>query len=147
MSKSISRVSGFTILETILAIGILAIGLLALLAFFPVGLRSTKASQQSNVAANLIQWELETVIAGGYDNATGTTGINGIIEAKHRLASTTDNPYYYYQRQTTVGYVDGNLNASATDTGLKRISVIVSWTDPLLKRERNLEIDTLINKR
>lgn len=141
MSKYTNCRRGFTILETLIAVAVLTVGILAVMSLFPVSLQSAKSAEQSTVAANLIQAQIETLVSDGYGNIAV-----GVIEAKHRLAGAADSPYYYYQRQTAAEYVDANLSHSDADTGLKLISVIVYWTDPSLKKEKNMEIKTLINK-
>jgi len=125
-----------------MAIAILSIGLLIIIRIFPLTAKMSKTAEQSTIAANLAQAKIEEMFALGYDNIT-----IGTLESKHRLGSTIDNPFYQYQRQTITEYVDGNLNHSATETGLKKISVTVYWTSQTTGLERSLPVNVLISQK
>jgi Tfp pilus assembly protein PilV len=133
---------GISMIEAVLAIAVLMIGVLSIINIFPVALKISRTSEQETVAANLAQAKIEEMFQSGYDNiAIGT------IEAKHRLATAIDNPFYYYERQTEAIYVDGNLADSASPTGLKKITVTVYWTTPQLNIEKNLVVTILISQK
>jgi Tfp pilus assembly protein PilV len=133
---------GLSLIEALLAVAILIIGILSIINIFPVVVKISRTAEQETVAANLAQAKFEEIFSWGYDNTP-----LGEIEAKHRLASTSSNPFYFYQRQTVSTYVDGNLADSATPTGLKKITVTVFWTSPHLGSERNTTVYVLISQR
>lgn len=134
--------SGLSLIEAMLAVAVLMIGVLVTVNIFPAALKISKNAEQETVAANLAQAGIEAAFSLGYDNIAV-----GVIEAKHRLSASSSNPFYNYQRQTVVSYVDGNMADSATATGLKKISVTVYWTAPHLGIEKNLPISVLISQR
>ena len=57
---------GFTLLEIVFALAILVIGIVGVLAIFPVGLRASKRSGDFTMAAILAQRQMETVRRTGY---------------------------------------------------------------------------------
>lgn len=134
--------AGFTLLEVMLAIAILLIGIVALTKIFPLSLKIDRAAEQSTVAANLAQAKVEEVFSDNYDSV----GL-GIIEIKHRLSADPTNPFYAYQRETIAQYVDGDLNVTGADNGLKKITVTVFWQAPLLGAEKNWQAVILIAKK
>ncbi|MFA6594440.1 MAG: hypothetical protein WCT16_04275 [Candidatus Buchananbacteria bacterium] len=134
--------AGISILEAIIAIAVLAMAILGIIQIFPLALKMSRIAEQTTVAANLAQAQAETVYSWDYDEI----GV-GTIEARHRLASDSSNPFYKFERQTIVDYVDGDLNDSATDTGLKKISITVYWLSPYLHKERTFPLIFLISEK
>jgi len=142
MSNCSKDTRGLSLIEALLAVAILIVGVLSIINVFPVAVKISRTAEQETVAANLAQAKIEEIFSWGYDNIP-----LGEIEAKHRLAPTSSNPFYFYQRQTDSTYVDGNLVNSASPTGLKKITVTVFWTSPHLDVERITTIFTLISQR
>jgi len=70
----------------------------------------------------------------------------GVIETKHRLGDTSNDYLYFFQRETTVDYVDGDLADSITNQGIKKISINVYYTNSLSKDEKVYNLTTLINQ-
>jgi prepilin-type N-terminal cleavage/methylation domain-containing protein len=73
---------GFTILEAMIAVTILAIGLLALMRVLPVGTRASKLAEQTTLAAMFAQEKLEdlresTLTSFPPSNAEGTFAEEG----------------------------------------------------------------------
>ena len=125
-----------------MAITILSIGILTLAKLFPLSLAVSNTAEQTTIAANLAQAEIESIFYTGYDNITTTA----MIEIKHRLSNDSQNPFYNYQRQTQAQYVDNNLNTTTTNTGLKKITVTAYWNNRVLNREKSQVFTILINK-
>jgi len=144
MSKSTnaSNQKGLTIIEAMMAVAVLMLGVMAAINIFPAALKLSRNAEQETVAANLAQTEIEQMFQLGYDNIPV-----GTIEAKHRLSADQANPFYNFQRQTISSYVDGNLNDSASATGLKKITVTMYWTTPNLGLEKSLPISVMISQR
>jgi len=118
------------------------IGILALVNLFPLAFKVNTLAKQSTVATNLAQAKIEEMFYLDYDNIS-----IGTIEAKQRMSTDSDNPFYYYQRETIVEYVDGNLNTSATETGIKKITVNCYWDNALLLTEKNIQLAILISEK
>jgi hypothetical protein len=117
------------------------IAFIGLVQSFPVGNSVNDSAQKKTTASYLAQEKIENLYSSGYDNiATGT------IEIKHRLSSDRSDFLYKYQRETEVSYMDGSLNASSSDTGLKRITTRIYFLNILTKGEESITMNTLISK-
>ena len=66
---------------------------------------------------------------------------------KAKLSNDQDSYLYYFKRQTTVEYVDANLNTSASDTGIKKIETTVYWYNPMSFEEQNYILTTLTSQK
>lgn len=130
---------GFTLIEVILSIGIVAITLFGLLALFPFSLRLNHASANLTQATYLAQAGIEQALSIPYNDLG-----SGTIEAKAKLSSNPDNILYYFERDITVDYLDQNLNVSGVDLGLKKITTTVYWYNPLDSNEQTYSLSTLI---
>jgi len=130
-----------SLLEVMVAFSILTLTFTALMQSFPYSLTINKTSENAAKAAYLAQAKLEELNSLGYGNIS-----TGTIEAKHRLADNPTDYLYYFQRQTTVSFVDGNLADSASDLGLKKISVTVYYSNALSKVEKEYSTVTLISQ-
>lgn len=131
---------GFTLVEIIVAMTVVTIGVLAVINLFPRGLRLARESKETSVAINLTQEKIEELIAQNYDDIP-----TGIIEAKDRVDNNPSSQFYIYQRETQADYADSNLNTTAQDTELKKITVTVFWIEN--GREKTVQIVRLLNKR
>lgn len=127
--------------EIMVAFSILSLSFIAIMSSFPMSSMIDKAAENSTKASYLAQNKIEELYSLGYDNiATGT------IETKHRLSNDESNYLYFFQRQTEAQNVDGNLNLSQTNTGLKKITVTVYYNDSLSKTEKSYTTTTLISQ-
>lgn len=121
----------------ILIIGTCFIGLVQA---FPYGLRIVNSAENRSRASYLAQEKIEELISEGYDGvATGTIEIKAPLAASGYLAS--------FERETTVEYVDENLNATTTDLGLKKITTTVYYTDSIDKQEKAYTLYSLLSSR
>jgi len=134
--------AGLSIIEIMVAFSILVVAFIGLIQSFPFGLSINKAAENVTIASYLAQGKIEEIISSGYDN------INvGLLEAKQRLSENPADYLYSYQRQTEVNYVDSDLVNSVDDTGMKKISVTIYYTNSISKTEKDYKIVTLITKR
>lgn len=133
---------GFTLLEVMIAFSILVLVFISLSSSLPVGLAINKAAKNSTIAFYLAQEKAEELFSTDYD-VIGT----GEIETKGRLSNDSDSYLYYFQRETEVIYVDGDLDESATDTGLKKVSINVYYRNSLSSGEEVYNLTTLISQR
>ena len=131
--------AGFTLIEATVAILILIVGLLAVIQFFPFGLRIIGDSQSLTVASNLALSKIEEFQSLNYEEI----GI-GTVEPKQRLSADPADYLYHYQRQTLVETIDADLNPSASDIGLKKIVVTVFWQSPIGSTERFTQINSIV---
>ncbi len=129
-------------LEVTITISIILIGLLSISRIFPISLKASKSAEENTVASNLAQAKIEELFSIGYDNIN-----TGTIEAKHRLASDPENPFYAYQRETKIEYVDSNLNTSLVSTGIKKATVKVYWSNAVSGNEKNIIFYVIISQK
>lgn len=141
MIKKLRRAGGMALLEVMVAFSILMLTFISLMQSFPVSMMINKTSENATKASYLVQEKLEELNSLGYENIS-----IGTIEAKHRLSDDASNYLYYFQRQTIVSYVDGNLAASVSDTGLKKITITIYYTNAMSKTEKNYSTVTLISQ-
>ncbi|MDD5750341.1 MAG: hypothetical protein PHU56_01665 [Candidatus Pacebacteria bacterium] len=119
--------NGFTLIEILLTISFLFVGLLALLQVFPAAFGLERAGYMKTQAILLAQEKIEAINSQGYE----TTAPGDVFE--DALAP----PFQLFSRRTIISYVDANLQDSLSDSGLKKVSVVVSWKTslPLLPGE------------
>lgn len=133
----IKNKKGFTIIEAMVAVFVLTLGIVAILTLFPLSLQTRKFSEMKTVASQLAQAKMEEIIANSYnDISVGTT-----------TESQVNSPFESYSRQLVVNYVDSALENSVSNTGLKKIEVVVSWSSSLAISEKNVSIISLIAER
>lgn len=111
MEYKLQNKKGFTLIEVLIAICILAIGLLSLATLAGTVIRGNSFSNKMTTATTLAQDKMEEIKGLGYDNAGTAAG----TENYGSIAG-----YVAYKRFTTV----------ATDspaTGMKTVTVTVSW--------------------
>ena len=142
MSKIRTNHYGISIIEALIAMSILLIGILSIARVFPLATKISRSAEETTIAANLAQGQIESLFSLGYEDI-GT----GLIETKHRLAADPGNPFYNYQRQTDIRYVDANLSTSTSDTGLKKITVTVFWNNPALNTEKSYPLIMLLSQK
>jgi len=140
--KLLNYQQGLSLIEIMVAFTILVIAFIGLTQSFPYGLSITKSAENITIASYLAQAKIEELYYSGYSNIS-----TGVIEEKHRLSDDQTNYLYFYQRQTEVSYVDGDLSESIEDTGMKKISVTVYYLNALSKTEKSYNITTLISSR
>jgi len=124
---------GFTILETMVAILILTIGIIAVLQLFPLCSNIQKSNEMESQAIFLAQEKMEKEILKTYENIQ----VGTIIEDS--LAS----PYERFSRETKITYVDSNIEEIGLDMGLKKIEIIVQWSSIFKLEESNVSIFSL----
>ena len=97
---------GFTLIETIIALVVLAVGLVAVLSLFPVGFNSAMRAADLTKAAVVAQWKMEDIKRIGYP-----------VTAEASTAYPYDNKFSY-----TVTVADINPPGN-----LQQVTVTVSW--------------------
>lgn len=123
MSKLISKKTrGFSIIEALIATSILAIGLIAIISVFPFIIKLNKQAEHYALASALARAKIEQLTVVAYDQLTV-----GNIEPRAKVVTDVNDQLYIFERQSTITYVDSNLQISQTETGLKKIETIVYW--------------------
>ena len=125
---------GFTFLEVIIAISILIIGIVATLQVFPLALNIEKLNQMETQAVFLAQEKIEEKTSQAYQDIQVTT----------ETESSLSSPFERFSRETRIIYVDSDLATTTSDSGLKKIEVMVRWQSPLRLREKSVNLITLI---
>jgi len=130
----------FTLVEVLIAITLFAVGMLSVLQIFPINRRFLTQSALATQAAFLAQEQMETVQSVGYAALTP-----GTYQPATAASSVAGDPLSIFTEQTTVTLVDGNWqnsstggSTSATDVGLKRITVLVTWNERAISRQYSL---------
>jgi prepilin-type N-terminal cleavage/methylation domain-containing protein len=138
----IRRQSGFTLMEILLAIGILAVGITSVLFLFTMGARSHRRAVDRTRSALLAETVINQLRA---DFAEGLPDYyvedEGDIQAIH-TASHADFPEFTYD------VVFEKLYPGDTRGDFYKVRVIVRWGDPDVERdERNSHVYETILRR
>lgn len=119
------RNQGITLVEVLISMAVLVIGILGLLTAFPQATKTERALELESIANHLAQEKMESFQAIAYEDIAA-----GALESGARVSADIQSPFYLFTRTTNVAYVDANLATSEADTGLKRISITISWPHP-----------------
>ena len=122
---------GFSLLELIIAIGVLAIGLVGILQIFPVGLRASYRSGMMTKAAFLAQNKMEELKVAGFD---------AIIEEppKFPLSGTEQD----FDWEVFIDEV--NLNGLESSDNIRKATIRLTWIER--NRTRSKDFVTYIAK-
>ncbi len=112
----ISHRKGFSLLELVIAIAVLAIGLVGVLQIFPVGLRASRRAGMATKAAFLGQNKLEELKTAGFDAITE-------LPPKIPLSGTEDE----FEWEISIDEVD--LDGLESDDEIRKVTVTVDWTE------------------
>jgi type IV pilus assembly protein PilV len=123
--------NGFTLLETLIALTILAIGLLGLLGLQIVALKGNDSGFRISTAVALGEQRIEELKELEASNALLTTG-------NHADGTTTIQTVVY-----TRSYVIADDTPVA---GVSTLSMTITWTDPQTNTVRSTQIGTRILK-
>ncbi len=123
--------NGFSLLELIIAIGVLAIGLVGVLQIFPIGLRASYRSGMTTKAAFLAQNKIEEI---------KTLGFEDIAELPPKIPlSGSDGDFEWGIFIDKIG-LDGLESAE----DIRKIRVSVSWVER--NRTRTKDFITYITR-
>ncbi len=136
-----NKQSGYSLLEALVAVSILALTLVAVVGIFPFVLKINKLAEYTTLASNYAKSELEDILVKPYDEVEV-----GTIEARHRLSTNPQDQAYNIERQTIVTLVNAELLPSGSDLGLKKISVTVWWPGQF-NATNSLTINSLLSKK
>jgi len=128
---------GFTLIELIIAIFVLAVGIVGVLYMFPMGTQIGKSAQMATTATQLGQAKIEELVSKSYGEVSSSTEAYGKIPG-----------FEAYKRITAVDYYDPvNAITTSSDTGIKKVAITVFWKSPLGVTEKSINLVSLIAKR
>ena len=127
---------GFTLLEFIIAISVLIIGIVAILQIFPLAFNIEQMNQMRTKAALLAQGKIEEINSQTYQN----------VSVGSEIEDSLSPPFEKFSRETTINYVNSELQDSVSDLGLKKIEIILSWKSFLQIGESSLKVISLITE-
>jgi prepilin-type N-terminal cleavage/methylation domain-containing protein len=100
-------VSGFTLLEVVVALTILAVGIIAIMQLFPTSLRQSRIAAERTTVASLARTELGRVKAGGVGNHLDTWATENAL----RELTKAQQAYSLYESwRSTVQRVEGSVD-------------------------------------
>ena len=119
--KKLTR--AFTLVEVIVAIGVLGIGVLGIASFFAYSTKVARSSSNTSIASNLASGVIDEELSKPYDELNPGTG------AKVKVTNDTASPLYNFSKEVTISLIDSDLANSVTDEGLKKIDVTISYQE------------------
>lgn len=130
-SRMTSHERGFSLLELIIAVAVLAIGLVGILQIFPVGLRASRRSGMITKAAFLAQNKIEEVKITGFDAIQE-------LPPKIPLSGSEGD----FEWEIAIDEVD--LEGLDSTDDIRQITVTVSW--PERNRTRSKDFLTYVTR-
>jgi len=133
----LKNTAGLTIIELLISIFVVSVGLMAVLEFFPLGVKIQKSAQMGTTALLLCQGKMEEVISQSYSEI-----VPGVYDDPYGF----DSEFKSYRRETDISYFDPN-NPDITptdDLGIKKVEVKVFWRPLLGFNEKEVKLATLI---
>ncbi|MFA4881150.1 MAG: hypothetical protein WC650_06065 [Candidatus Doudnabacteria bacterium] len=128
----LTGLTGFTLVEAVVALAIFLIAFLAVLQFLPLGSRLAVIARHDTQVAFLAQGKMEEYIAKPY-NALET----GVVETRASAVADTTSQLHYFEIQTEIHHVDGDLNEVSEDEGMKKIEVTVYWREGIQDKQKS----------
>lgn len=102
-----SSKGGFTLLEVIVALTILAVGIIAIMQLFPTSLRQTRVAAERTTVASLARSELGRVRAGGVGEALNEWAVQNALKT---LTEAQRSYALYDSWRSTVQRVGGDVD-------------------------------------
>lgn len=152
---------GFTLVEVLIAMSILAVGILGIGGLASTAIRSSAYSQSITQANNLAQDRIEALMGVDFNNLHVTdiaTPRTDLQRSCTQTDFTAARPVYSctptistitlskkdFTWSYTVTFIDLNNNGTANAIdGLKRLDIKISWMDSLWQNTRSVEVVTL----
>ena len=119
--KTFMRIAGFSLVEVVLAIGIVSFALVAVVGLLPAGMKSLKNATEQAAAANVLN-----SIATAIRSAETTNGTN----YSFRYAGASNNYEYKIGQTTNIALDDLDLNGQSTNSASARLKAFILITPP-----------------
>lgn len=126
--------NGFTFLEAMIAMVLLIVGIVTVLQIFPLAFGIGISNQKETQATMLCQEKIEEINSKNYRE----------IQVGIQTEDPLPSPFEKFSRETKVSYVDNNLQATTSDTGLKKVEVEVWWSSFFPAGKKQIKVTTLI---
>lgn len=123
---------GFSLLELIIAMAVLAVGLVGVLQIFPIGLRASQRAAMMTKAAFLAQTKIEDVKLAGFDAITS-------LPPKIPLSGRENNDFEW-----NISIEEAGLDGLAANDNVRKITVKITW--PERNTTRSKDFITYITK-
>ena len=120
---------GFTLIEVIMAMAIMAVGIIGVVRLLPVGLRASKSSEMMSRAAFLAQEKLEELKLAGFD----------ALSAPDFPLEGEEKDYSWTAQASEV-----SLEGLASTEDIRQLTLTVSWQEK--GRPRSQDFVTYIGK-
>lgn len=142
MKNKIFNQVGSTLLEATLALSLLSIGLTGGLFLMQNATRASVNSDFSVAASEYANEKLEMIIADKALNVGYDAIVDGYYTEETDLSfgDTED----FFTRTVTITQVDTDFNESASDQGLKKVDVTVTWEPVGSGAANKLTVSTLL---
>ena len=108
---------GFSFLEAIISIAVLIIGIVAVLQIFPIAFSVEQESKMETQAIFLAQEKIEALNQLAFESIVVGVETESVLES----------PFEKFSRETTVIFVNSELEESMQETDLKKIITNVNW--------------------
>lgn len=105
--RAITENGGFSLLEIMVALTILAVGLIAVMQLFPTSLQQSRVAAERTTVASLANTELGRVKAGGVGNQLSSWAVDNAL----RSLTDSERAYALYDSwRSSVQRVGGNVD-------------------------------------
>ena len=139
---------GFTIIEVLVGIFILAVGIIAVLNIFPLGLQMAISAQAASTASQLAQEKMEEMVSKQYSELSFYLGNNteeyGSMAGFEKYKRTTDISCVH---RDDLSGVDCSYDLINDPDPLKKIEITVFWKSSLGAAEQSVSLASLVTKR
>lgn len=160
MNKTISNIKGFTFVEVLIAIAILALGFIGLTAMSGNAVRGVDSAKKLSAATNLAETKLEALKAVPYTNLEVSHTDGGITRTctppsttvcgtvytctpttagAHSNPENINNVNYTWSWTVTIPDIDSSGTCTSSGDGLKKITMTAAWTDTFGSRTAALQ--------
>lgn len=127
---------GFTLIEIMVSLAIIAAGFLSLFYIYPLGAKIEKQSQMTTEALEIGQAKIEEVSSRAYAD---------IVSSVEEYGTMANSPAF--KRTVTADFYDPVTGGiAANDTGIKKVTVQIFWNSSL-SGEKNISLKSLISQR
>jgi len=129
----IKQTTGFTLIESLIALAIIGIGLVIVLQVFPAGFSVEKSSQLETQATLCAQEKIESLLSKSFSELIIGTETENLLPI----------PFEKFSRTTKISFIDSSLQESISATTFKKIEAAVSWKSPLKIGNKEVRLITL----
>ena len=142
----ISQVKGITLIETVIAVSILAVGIVGVLQAFPLGAHLAKTAQMSTIATELGQAKIEQELSRSYNSIPVSDTVEDYGSMPGFLAFKRINRVNCVQ-SSDLAAVSCDYDPIGDPSPMKKIEVTVYWRSTLGLGEKNINLISLMVKR